>query len=77
MHLLEGPKAKTRWCRPDYDPKVGKYNGYTVLYITNLAHKTDKHPPQVVYQGDNGHYWSLPLTQWPGALIAEEEICQK
>ena len=61
----------TRWTRPGYDPTLGPYNGYTILFVTNTSHLSDNHPPQVVYQGDNGKYWSLPLVDWPGKLIPE------
>jgi hypothetical protein len=64
----------TRWTRPNYDPEKGPYNGYTVLFATNTAHTSDRHPPQVVYQGDNGCVWSLPLADWPGSLIPEEVL---
>ena len=58
----------TRWCRKDYDPNKGNYNGYTVVTITNTA---NRHPEQVVYKGDNGNIWSIPLADWPGNLIPE------
>jgi len=69
----EAPQLGSRWTRPGYDPALGVYNGYTVLFITNTAHKHPNHPPQVIYQGDNGKVWSLPLVEWPGKLIPEEE----
>jgi len=58
----------TRWKRQDC--KSG--HGYTVVGITNLAHQSDKHPPQVVYQGDNGNLWSMPLANWPGSLVPQD-----
>ena len=66
------PAIGSRWTRPDYDPAKGTYNAYTVLFATNEAHQSDKHEPQVVYQGDNGHRWSLALNLWPGSLVKEE-----
>ena len=66
------PEIGSRWARrAKHDPSKGAYNGYTVLFITNTANVSDKHPPQVVYQGDNGFKWSLPLTDWPGSLVPE------
>lgn len=61
----------SRWKQPNYDPSKGPYNGYTVISITNINHITVKHPPQVLYQGDNGTVWSMPLTDWPGNLVPE------
>ena len=55
----------------EYSPEDGQYNAYTVLAVTNLAHEHARHPPQIVYQGDNDHYWSRPLADWPGSLIEE------
>lgn len=66
------PTAGSRFCRPGFDPAKGTYNGYTVLFTTNTEHLSDKHPPQVVYRGDNGKLWSLPLSDWPGSLVPEE-----
>ena len=65
------PKIGSRWFRGNYKPELGNYVGYTILFITNTAHKSDSHPPQVVYRGDNGHIWSLPLSKFPGNLIKE------
>ena len=68
-------KTKTllgsRWRRADYDFDKSNYNGYTVIVITNTAHKHPAHPEQVIYKGDNGNIWSMPLTDWPGNLIPE------
>jgi hypothetical protein len=64
----------TRWTRPDYDPTKGVYNGYTVRFVTNLGYRSIKHPSQVVYQGDNGLMWSLPLEKWPGNLVLEDSL---
>lgn len=62
-----------RWRRKDaVDAKDNAYQGYTVLFVTNTAHLHERHPPQVVYRGDNGHMWSLPLDKWPGNLIPED-----
>ena len=68
---MSRPEISSRWTRPNYDPKMGLYNGYTVLFITNGAHVSERHPQQVVYEGDNGFVWSLPLSDWPGSLIEE------
>ena len=68
------PEKGTRWIRSDYNKSKDKYNGYTVLCITNIANVTIKHPPQVIYKGDNGHMWSLPLSKWPGRLIPEPPV---
>ena len=63
------PKTGSKWLRADHDPaSYPCANAYTVLFVTNIANKSIKHPPQVVYEGDNGHKWSLPLKQWPGKL---------
>ncbi len=67
------PKIHSRWVKKGYKSFVGKYNAYTVLYITNTENKHSNHPEQVVYQGDNGKIWSLSLTSWPGKLIEEPE----
>lgn len=68
MDLLSG----SRWMRnTPFDPSMGDYNGYTILGITNTANIHPRHPPQVVYRGDNGHLWSLPLNEWPGNLVPE------
>ncbi len=61
----------SRWKRPDHKPELEKYNGYTVIAITNTKNKHPDHPSQVIYEGDNGYVWSLPLSQWPGNLIPE------
>lgn len=68
---MSAPRIGSRWQRPNYDESKGPYNGYTVLFITNLAHLSIDHPAQVVYEGDNGHQWSLPLERWPGNLVPE------
>jgi len=68
------PAIHSRWNRANYDPSKGRYNGYTIRIITNTEHRSNKHPPQVIYQGDNGYWWSLPLSEWPGNLIKEREI---
>ena len=68
---MNKPEISSRWVRPDYKPSVGPYNGYTILFITNGAHISEHHPQQVVYEGDNGFIWSLPLSRWPGNLIEE------
>ena len=61
----------TRWNRPDYVKALGPYNGYEVVAVTNVFHQHNDHPPQVVYKGDNGRWWSLPLASWPGRLQPE------
>lgn len=68
------PEIGSRWVRGDnkFDPEHGEYNGYTVMAITNTEHVHPSHPPQVVYKGDNGRIWSLPLERWPGNLVPEE-----
>ena len=71
------PEPGSRWCRPGYDPQKGPYNGYTVVAVSNTAHRTPKHPPDVVYVGDNGHYWTRPLRDWPGSLVPEEDAHDK
>lgn len=68
---MTAPAIGSRFCRPDYTPAEGPYNAYTVLFVTNTSHVSDRHPPQVVYQGDNGRVWSLPLAEWPGRLVPE------
>jgi len=60
----------TNWCRNEpYDPAKGPYNTYTVLFVTNTDNIHKKHACQVVYYGDNGRHWSLPLSKWPGNLV--------
>jgi len=72
---LQLPKLKSRWHRGDngFDPLSEKYNGYTVVCITNIANPHEKHEPQVVYRGDNGKVWSLPVSRWPGNLVPEND----
>lgn len=65
------PEKGSRWARKGYNSTLGKYNAYTVLFITNGTHEHSRHPKQVVYIGDNGNEWSLPLNEWPGNLIPE------
>ncbi|MDC8457793.1 hypothetical protein JJO78_20185 [Marinobacter sp. DS40M6] len=69
------PTKGSRWCRADntFDPSKGEYNGYTVEGVTNTEHLHENHEPQVVYRGDNGFLWSLPITRWPGNLQPEQE----
>lgn len=70
--LTTPPRVGSRWRRTsEYDAAKGPYNGYTVLFITNTAHSHPSHPPQVVYEGDNGHKWSVDLDRWPGSLTPE------
>lgn len=75
LRLNNPPKAAigSRWTRGSYDATMGPYNGYTVRCITNTAHTSANHPPQVVYEGDNGHMWSLQLDKWPGSLVPEDK----
>jgi hypothetical protein len=69
---LDQPARFSRWMRSvPYDPSKGTYNGYTMIGVTNTAHRHPDHPPQVVYMGDNGHLWSLSLAEWPKHLIPE------
>lgn len=64
------PIMGSRWMRKEpYDPTKGPFNTYVVVCITNQAHPSPNHPPQVLYVGDNGNSWSLPLDQWPGNLV--------
>jgi len=66
------PAIQSRWMRgTPHDPSMEEYNAYTVIGVTNTANTHPMHPPQVVYQGDNGHLWSLPLAKWPGKLVPE------
>lgn len=41
---------------------------YTVLFLTNTAHISARHPPDVVYtrieRTDPTNYWSRPATDW-------------
>jgi hypothetical protein len=68
------PEITSRWQRTaKYDPKLGPYNGYTVVAITNTGHAHENHEPQVIYRGDNGLLWSRPLVLWPGSLKPEDE----
>jgi len=42
-------------------------NVYTVIHVTNtenLTNITSKHPPDVVYMGQNGYVWSRRLEGW-------------
>lgn len=74
VDIANAPEHGSRWVRKDnvFNPDSGGYNGYFVLYVTNTEHIHTSHPPQVVYEGDNGHIWSLPLSEWPGNLEKEE-----
>ena len=66
------PTIGSRWKRKiPHKEKLGPYNGYTVLFITNTEHSHPNHPPQVVYEGDNGRKWSRSLELWPGSLKPE------
>jgi len=70
--IEEYPNVGSRWMRnTPHDPNIGPYNGYMILFITNIAHPHPAHPPQVVYIGDNGLHWSIPLRRWPGKLVPE------
>ena len=65
---MEIPKIGSRWkinSNSNFDLSLdyNGYNGYTVICVTNLAHKHENHPPQVVYVGDNKNPWSLPLNE--------------
>jgi len=64
------PKVGTRWTRPGYDPSKGPYNGYTVVAIGNVGGHPDIEPV-VIYRGDNGKWWSRPVSTWPGNLVPE------
>jgi hypothetical protein len=65
----DAPPVGSRWQRTaPHDPTKGPFVGYTVMGITNTENQNAKHPPQVVYRGDNGKLWSLPLAEWPGNL---------
>jgi hypothetical protein len=69
------PADGSRWVRSTtYDHSKGPYNGYTVLFVTNTANTHPDHKPDVVYRGDNGHVWSLPLDKWPGSLVPEPKL---
>jgi hypothetical protein len=39
-------------------------NVYTVIHVTNTKNITSKHPPDVVYMGQNGYVWSRRLEGW-------------
>ena len=66
------PPLGSRWTRKaPWDPTKGEYNGYTVLFVTNVQHPDIRHPPQIVYRGDNGFMWSIPASSWPGGLREE------
>ncbi len=60
----ETPLVGSRWQHSDHVSNL-----YTVFCITNTDHYSPKHPPQVVYKGDNDKMWSLPLSDWPGSLV--------
>jgi hypothetical protein len=71
---MSTPAIFSYWRRSEpHDPAKGVFNGYMVLFITNMAHEHHNHPPQVIYRGDNGHVWSLALDQWPGNLVPYDE----
>lgn len=76
--LSKAPKISTRWVVKDnnYSPDFGVYNAYTVIAVTNTERLNINNEPQVVYKGDNGTVWSLPVGEWPGNLREEtnEEI---
>ena len=71
---MDTPAIGSRWTRLNYDPGKGLYNAYTILFITNTTNVNPNHPPQIVYKGDNGYYWSRPFDKWPGSLIPEKEV---
>jgi hypothetical protein len=69
---LEGaPVVGSRWRRSKPWDSSRPYVAYTVLAVTNTHHMIPAHPPTVVYRGDNGKVWSLPLFLWPGNLVPE------
>lgn len=74
LKLTVPPLAQSRWVRSDHDIFRGEFNAYTVLFITNAGHPHPRHQAQVVYQGDNGNLWSLPVSEWPGNLVKLEEM---
>lgn len=47
---------------------------YTVILFTNQYSRIEKHPVTVVYIGDNGNYWSRPLSTWHESMIPIHEI---
>jgi len=69
MHVEIG----SRWVRRVRGEYIKESNGYTVIAITNTAHKNEFHQPDVIYQGDNGNLWSLPWRRWPGNLVLERD----
>lgn len=60
-------KSGTRWTHKNHHMK------YTVLFITNLQGNIVKHPPDVVYLGDNGNLWSRPLFTWHESMERIED----
>jgi len=68
---MDTPAIGSRWVRKVPQTLGDSHHGYEVTAITNIAHSHPGHPPQVVYRGDNGHWWSLPLAEWPGSLKPE------
>ncbi|MEE8608958.1 MAG: hypothetical protein V3S55_15245 [Nitrospiraceae bacterium] len=55
--MTEDPKAGQTWVHRNGIP-------YVVLFITNTEHETPSHPPDVIYVGMNGSWWSRPLSDW-------------
>lgn len=52
------PKVQGRYRHPDG-------NEYVVIAIANEhSENEEKHPPTVVYQGDNGRVWGTPLQEF-------------
>lgn len=64
------PEVGSRWTRADFDSSKGAYNAYTVIAIGNVG-GAETIEPCVIYKGDNGKWWSKPLSLWPGNLISE------
>ena len=66
------PLLGSRWARKEpFDPSKGKYNAYTVTCITYP--RSDGSGGNVVYKGDNGRFWEMPLSDWPRNLKPETD----
>lgn len=42
---------------------------YTVVGVTNTAHRSTHHTPEVVYIGGNGALWSRSLSRWHERMV--------
>ena len=47
---------------------------YTILHVTNIGHVREDHPPDIVYQGENGNVWSRRLSDWHRSFTLVKDV---